>query len=269
MLNHRTAFALAALSLASIAGGPTALAQDEAVQITPPGPGTSRPSATTPDASRNHARSESLLSVQGSATASRAPDQAIVTLGVMLTDESSASAQNRVNTTMKNVIDAIQRTGIADATVQSSQVTLNANIDYRSNGEQRVKGYTASNTVRITLDRPADASKVIDAGHAAGANTLQGVYFTQKNEGEAKREALQGAAREARDKATALAEALGVRILGLREVSEEGAPVRPLMMARTAGFGVVASSAAPTPLENGEIEVRATVTLVYEVSESR
>lgn len=270
MLNLRTAFTLAALPIASLASAPTVLAQVDAVQITPPGPGSSRPAAPATDETRSRARvAESLLSVQGSATASRTPDQAVVTLGVMFTDESSSAAQHRVNTSMERVIDAIQKLGIPDAKMQSSQVSLNANIDYRANGEQRVKGYTASNNVRITLDKPTDASRVIDAGLAAGANTLQGVYFTLKNEGEAKREALRGAAREAREKANALAEALGVRIVALREVSEEGAPVRPLIMARAATFGVAADASAPTPVESGEIEVRASVTLVYEISESR
>jgi uncharacterized protein YggE len=109
-------------------------------------------------------------------------------------------------------------------------------------------------------------STIIDTATKSGANTIQGINFTLKDENAARAQALQPAARQARSSAESIASALGLRVI--RVVSaEEGQqpPIRPFqeraMMAQAA-----MADAPPTPVEPRSIEVHAMVTVTLEVA---
>jgi uncharacterized protein YggE len=64
-----------------------------------------------------------------------------------------------------------------------------------------------------------------------------------------------------------MAAALGLKVVRVLHADEQGGVVRPQperMLAMNAG---VAGTLAPTPVETGSIEVRATVTLTVEVGQ--
>ena len=64
--------------------------------------------------------------------------------------------------------------------------------------EPRITGYTASNTVRVTLTDLKRVGEVIDAATAAGANQLQRVQFSLTKEDDVRARALREAAMNAR-----------------------------------------------------------------------
>jgi uncharacterized protein YggE len=127
--------------------------------------------------------------------------------------------------------------------------------------EPRISGYVAQNQVRAeTGDLPA-VGELLDAAIAAGANRVDGLQFTLSEESPRKREALAAAAADARAQAATLAAALGV---GLGEVvsattTEAAVPI-PMPYARMA-----MESAQATPIEPGEVTVRATVRVVFAI----
>jgi uncharacterized protein len=119
----------------------------------------------------------------------------------------------------------------------------------------------AANVVRVTLDDLAQVGKVIDTATGSGANRIQSLQFTLKNRQTVEAQALTEAARNARRKADTLAAALGVNVLRIISVSESSpvvVPVREVAYAR--------AETVTTPIEAGTIEVRATVSLVVEIS---
>ena len=94
-----------------------------------------------------------------------------------------------------------------------------------------------------------------------GANRIQGVQFTVKNEAPARAQALGEAVREARWNAEAMAAAMGMK-LGQVLLLEQGnhGVIRPVVRQFAA-----TAAAAPTPIEPGTVEVRATVTLTMQL----
>jgi uncharacterized protein YggE len=89
-----------------------------------------------------------------------------------------------------------------------------------------------------------------------------------KDERPAQLEALEVAAQDARGKAKALAQALGVKLDGLLEVIEGGAQVLPRRhQLATARMSMAMAESSDVPLSPGELAVRATVTLVYEIDD--
>ena len=133
----------------------------------------------------------------------------------------------------------------------------------RDGGKPTISGYQANNTVEVRLDDVTAAGKVIDAATKSGANQIQGIHFSVRDEQKLRADALAKAAVQARANAAALASSVGLKVIRLIRV-EDGEPPRviplraEMMMAKSA-------DAAQTPVEPGEVQVRATVTVTAEV----
>ena len=203
--------------------------------------------ADTPVAARG-------IQVVGNGVVHAKPDMAWLTVGVQTQAQSAQDAQNQNNQQMDNVIAALKGKGIAEQDIQTSGVSLNPFYER----EQTVTGYIATNTVRVRVADIAVVGELLDAAIAAGANQVGGVQFGLTNEGPLYQQALAEATKDARAKADALAQALGVTITGMEAVVEEvsGGPIVPVA-------ADVAQAASRTPIEPGELSVRAQVRVVY------
>jgi uncharacterized protein YggE len=84
-----------------------------------------------------------------------------------------------------------------------------------------------------------------------------------KNDAEARDDALRAAAKQARAKADAIADAMNMKIDGVLEINEGPVHVVPKYyeMAR----GAVAMDAA-TPIQPGQVQVNAMLTVIYRIS---
>ena len=199
----------------------------------------------------------------GEATVSAKPDRVRLNIGVSTTAKTAqaAAAQNASQT--EAMIAALKRSLPAGAEVHTSGYSVTP--DYttpRNGGDAVVSGYTVTNTVEIASDDLANVGKVIDAGMQAGANNVRGIEFLLKDDAPVRARALQEAARKARSSAEAMAAALGLKVTRVLAV-EEGEPqvVRPMMAPMA-----MARGAANTPVEAGNIQVQAVVTVTVEVA---
>ncbi|MEX2219610.1 MAG: SIMPL domain-containing protein [Phycisphaerales bacterium] len=211
------------------------------------------------------------ISVMGEGQVSVEPDLAVVRLGMFAQEKEAGAAQGRVNETMQRVIAAIRQAGVPAEQVQTSGLSLTPIFTHRQPRpneemppEPRITGYRAEMTVTARLKDLKRAGPVIDGALQAGANTLQGISFELQDETKAKSEALRRAVVSARAKARAMADGVGVELAQLMEASEGGAQVfRPMydMAMRSEMAGM-----AQTPIEAGQLQVTASVTLRYRIS---
>jgi uncharacterized protein len=258
-------FALAAIFM--IIGNTTA-------QNTPPGINTSQYSGT--------------ITVTGNGYVYADPDLAKVTIGVTTEATTSTKAMGDNADAMSKVIDAIKRLGIPEKDIKTSTVSLQPKYEYQyptttsyptgsdkdvppvptstppTSLSTRIVGYTAVNTVTVTVRDMSLVGKVIDEGYNGGANQINGVTFMLSDEKGATvyKEALQKAVAEAKDKANLLATAAGIGDIKLKTIAENGQyyPVAYDAMERSSG---VALASAPTPISPGQNKVTATVGLTY------
>ena len=153
------------------------------------------------------------------------------------------------------------------AVLKTISYSLNPNYQYHPNGaEPTLTGYTAANVVQVTLDDLAKIGSVIDSAAQSGANHVQGIQFTLRDQDAVRAEALREAALRARAEAEVLAGALGlkvVRVLSVEELSPRVMPVRPYMGAPRVA---AAMAEVATPVEAGTLDVTADVTLTVEVA---
>jgi uncharacterized protein YggE len=162
------------------------------------------------------------------------------------------------------VLDSVKGLNLPGQLVTTSGISLSPQYDYENqrNNRPRINGYIAQNTVSVRVDDPTAIGVVIDSATASGANEVHGVSFLLRDPESARRDAMRQAVSQARLKADAVADAMGMRVAQIVQVVEAGAaePPRPMMLAR----GVMMSEAAdaPTAVEPGQLDVAASVTMI-------
>jgi len=198
----------------------------------------------------------------GDATVSAKPDRAKLDIGVVTQAASAQAAAAQNATQTESMVTALRRSLGNSAEIRTSGYSLTPNFRYAKDGGQpTLSGYTASNTVAIVTNDLANVGKVIDAGTQAGANNIRGLEFQLKDEAPVRAQALAEAARKARAGAEAMAAALGLKVVRVLSAEEGGEPqvIRPM---RAMAMG---AAAATTPIESGNIQVQASVTVTVEV----
>jgi uncharacterized protein len=208
----------------------------------------------------------SSIRVTGEARITAKPDRVQIDVGVSTQASTSQEAAAGNARTLDAVLAAVRAAGGNAATLKTVSYTLNPEYQYHPNGgAPTLTGYSAANMVQVTLDDLGRIGAVLDAATRAGANQVQGIRFTLRDEAAARAEALREAALRARAQAEVLAQALGLkveRVLHVEENSQGFTPIyRPL--AKAAGL---AAAEAPTPVEAGTLDVSANITLTVEVS---
>lgn len=220
-------------------------------------------------ASRAHADTgggppASTIRVTGQGSVTSRPDRAEIDLGVVTRADTSEQAAAENARVVRNVFGALRGVLGPNAEIETISYTLSPDYQYPPQGQPRITGYTATNVVRVTQDELSRLGPVIDAATRAGANQIQRIRFTLKDEAAAKAGALRMAALDARAKASSLARALGLQIVRTRSVEETGPMPRPmyeLAMAR--------AEAPTTPIIPGTIETTAMVTLTVDFGTPR
>ena len=196
--------------------------------------------------------------VTGEGVVKATPDQAWVSIGSETRSKISKDAQQRNAEAMTAVIQKIMSFGIQKDAIKTTAIDLQMEFDY-ANGKQTPRGYVARNTVEVRVDELPKLGDVLDAVVNSGATNLHGVRFDVKQRDQLEAAALQTAVKNASAKAQAIAQGSNRavdRILKIEEVSSGGGPV-PMMRQMA-----MARADTATPVEAGELEIRAQVRLV-------
>ena len=207
-----------------------------------------------------------VVRASGEATVTAKPDQARISVGVQ-TDGPTAEAASTENATqLSHVLTAVKGALGSGGEVKTENYSVSPQFEYPKNGAPgKVVSYRASNTVAITIDDLALVSKIIDAATGSGANNIEGIAFQLKDPASVQARALAEAAAKARTNAEAIAKALNLRVIGVLQAEASGGtpPVRPMFMAARPVATMEAKR--PTPVEAGNLEIQASVTVTLEV----
>lgn len=204
----------------------------------------------------------SQVTVSGTGVVTLKPDTATITLGVSETAKGAVQAQSTVNKKIEAIKKALIKAGGKEADISVSDLSVWGNYDYSDGQEQKLIGYTASHTLNITVSDMDLVGPMIDAALSAGANQLQGVTFSVKNNDEAYSQALKLAVEKAREKAEVLAAAAGAKLGAITSIDETSSnDYTPYVTAKYAAAD--AGEAAPTQVDTGMVTISATVNVAY------
>ncbi len=202
------------------------------------------------------------IRTSGEAVVTAKPDRANIDIGVVTQADTSQAAVAQNAQKLKATLARLRQLLGSSADIKTISYNVSPTYRYpKEGGEPTITGYTAQNIVRITLDDLTKVGNVIDTATQSGANRVQNLQFTLKDEATVQAQALRLAAVQARSKAQTLATALGLQIRRVLSVVESGSPIIPV---RDVAYARVAE-ASQTPIEPGTIEVRASVSYTVEV----
>ncbi len=200
------------------------------------------------------------LTVTGEGRVAAAPDMATITLGVESFADVPVEAVDASSAAMAAILDRLRALGLDARDIQTSGLSLQENWE-NSPGKRKVTGYRARNALTVRVRNLDRLGEVLQAVLEDGANEFSGLSFGLQEPGPLLDRAREAAVQDARDKAALYAAAAGValgRVLSISEAGGGGGPM-PTAMFRT-------EAAAPVPVAAGETELRADVTMVFEIA---
>lgn len=209
------------------------------------------------------------LSVSGEGKVSVEPDEATVRFGVVTRHDDAEEARSRNATASKEAMNAVRALGIPERKIRMETLRLNPYHDYNPSTQRHEElGYEAERAVVVEIDDLEKLPDLVAQVVQKGANRLYGVEYGFSDRSAAINEALEKAVANARQKANVLASSLGVNIGRPLQVSEQSFDFpRPMMHMEMRAVAKDMAQAAPEPeaYAPGEIEVRASIQLVYEI----
>ncbi|MGF1551796.1 MAG: SIMPL domain-containing protein [Paracoccaceae bacterium] len=203
------------------------------------------------------------VSVTGEGSVEVAPDRAFVGLGASAEDESAVEAMDEVSSRVEAVIEALHEAGVADEAIATTAIALSPIYDRSgrssysdSSGEPGVRGYRATNRLRVRLDDLDAVGRVLDAATRAGATDIGAIAFDLADPAPVEAEARRAAFADARERAALYAEAAGARLGPALSIADRGGG-RPI-----SGIAMEAQARA-VPVMPGERAVTATVDVTF------
>jgi uncharacterized protein YggE len=205
------------------------------------------------------------LNLSATGEVKAAPDQATITLGVRTTGKTAAQAMAANRDRMATTIAALTAAGIQKKDIQTSNLSLAAQYAYEPNQSPRLTGYEADNQVSVVVHDVSRVGAAVDAVTAGGTNQIGGIAFGLADPQPMMDEARRGAVKTLRARADLYAQASGLRIVRLVNLTEGSAdqPIERRPMAMMA----MAKAAAPTPVEPGQLTIDVQLSAVYELGQ--
>ncbi|MBN2057632.1 MAG: SIMPL domain-containing protein [Candidatus Saganbacteria bacterium] len=207
------------------------------------------------------------LTITGQGEIKVPPDIAHISIGVERTEKTAVEAQQTVASKMSAILSSLEKLGLNRDEIKTSQASLYPQYKY-DRGERDLIGYTARNEIDVTVTELTELGKTIDTAISAGATNINHVTFGLKSDAPVKKAALQQAFTEAKGKAEIIAAAAGLTIIGIKSIRETGAQVVP-QVNRSIAFAADGRGGgrSETPISLGKVEVRGSLTVVYEAKE--
>ena len=205
------------------------------------------------------------LDINATGEATRVPDVAVITAGVVTRSaEATAALQDAANR-MERMVAALKRAGVEDRDIQTSNVNLNPEYRYPENQPPQLTGYTASNQLTIRFRDIRNSGRILDALVAQGANQINGPSLVIDKPEAALDEARASAIAIGRARAELYAHALGLRVVRIVSVSESGGNYAPPPPAPPPVPMMAAQSRAYTKIEPGEQKLQVSVAMTFEL----
>jgi uncharacterized protein YggE len=192
------------------------------------------------------------ITVLGTGSANVTPDRASFAFGAVSQAATANAALTASSQSVARVIAALKKAGVAQADIQTSDVSLSPRMNDNGNA---IVGYTASNTVTANVRKIGDAGDIVDAAVGAGANQVYGPNLLASDQDAAYRNALKAAVAEARTKAETLATAAN-STLGKITAIVEGGGAMPMPIA-------VGAKDSSVPIEPGTQKIEAAVSVTF------
>jgi uncharacterized protein len=203
------------------------------------------------------------VTVRGTGTAYGTPDEATVGLGVESLRPTAAEALADVAERTGRLVTLCHELGLGEGDVTTTGVSVREHGEHDKDGRWQHRGYRASNRVSARVREVAAIGRLLTGAVDRVGATVDGPHWRLLPGHEAHAEASRAAARDARVRAEALADALGGRlgaVVAVRDSRIEPPAPRPMMR-----MEAMASDAMPVGA--GDLSVVAMVDVEFQLEQ--
>jgi len=202
------------------------------------------------------------ISVTGTGEVYLVPDIAYVYIGTRSEAVDVASALSDNNQQAQSISTVLSDMGVDPKDIQTTAFNVYPMQNYGPDGQPTETKYVVENTVFVKVRQLQKLGELLDAVVRKGANQINGITFDVEDRAQAESDARKLAVQNATDKAKELADAAGVELGQLLNLSvySSGSP-QPMYDAKGGGYAV--QSAAP--IASGQLLVSADANLSYEL----
>jgi uncharacterized protein YggE len=209
------------------------------------------------------------ITVTGTAEMVVVPDRATISLGIQSRSKDVRKAQQEVTATMRGIVKALTDLGIDKKNVMTTNVSVQPQYQWKD-GRNYPDGFLCASSVRVKLTDLEKISDVISRSIEAGANDVESLQFERSDITAIKDSVQVLAMRNAREKATRIANEAGVNVGMPISISDntQWAPspwqVRGSRMMKADNIAM--DMAAPEPfVAVGEQTVTSTINATFEL----
>lgn len=214
-----------------------------------------------------------VITVEGQGSVIAIPDIARITFSVSEEADTAKDAQDKAAAKVNAALELVKNLAIEERDVKTTSYFLSPKYSRPQpcfNGfcpdyEQTIVGYTVSQTVEVKVRDTAKAGGTLSALGTAGVSNLFGPDFTIDDPEVLKDEAREKAIEDARAKASALADDLGVRLVRVTGFWENTGGGSIPFAERAYGLGGDSSTSVMPSVPSGENEILVTVSVTYEI----
>lgn len=218
-----------------------------------------------PAAAQEAARTPT-ITLQGVGEIAAEPDMAVLTSGVITQSETAREALNLNNLAAGKLLSLLTDMGISERDMQTSNFSIQPLYERNNNGnirrDPKIIGYQVSNQVTVRIRDLEMIGEVLDEVVTNGANSIDGLSFSVSEPDGLIDDARRAAVADALAKAELYAEAAGVTLGPILEITENsyGQPqAEMLTMAR------MSADAVSVPIASGEVSYSSNVNIVWQI----
>lgn len=206
------------------------------------------------------------ITVQGTATVTAAPDMVSITANASVNADTVAGAQEQMNAIVTEATGKLIELGVKEEDIVTQNYSYYPNYNYE--GETRtLVGYQANHALTITCRDVEMLDSVVGVITDCGMSEIYGINYDVSNRASLYQDALAMAIEATKSKADRMAQAGGLTVTGLEELSENGGYDAGITVnAMQDAMMSVRAEAGGTGIRAGSISVTASVTAVYEAA---
>ena len=199
------------------------------------------------------------IDVSESTTITKPADRVLINIGVEITANSAREAEERNTKVTNKIYESLKSLGLSEKEYSTESYNVYPNRDWENN---EIDGYIVSHNIKVDTEKIDLTGDILDKSIESGANQIYGLQFTLKDETEklAREEAYKKASENARLKADAIADGLGVKITKIAKITDSTVDYYPMFKDVSYAEGASISSIDVNP---GDVTVTASISVSY------
>ena len=195
------------------------------------------------------------------------PDRAVIEVGVEKQDPRASVAKHAEDAAARKILAAMRANGIDEKDIQTTYLWLQQRSSYLK--KQRVYYFVAAQTMTVTVRDISKLDTLLEALVQAGGNRIDSIEYEISDLRKYRDQARNLAVKAAREKAGALAQALGQEIgkaQQVEEVPEVNYQYSGGMLSNSVSEGESRARAAGPSLAAGQKTISASVTVQFDLN---